>query len=128
MTDKIVVFSTCASEEEAEKLARLVVEQGLAACASIVPNVRSYYRWQGAVETAGEYLLVIKSARRQFAALSAAIERAHSYEVPEVLAVPVVAQGLAACASIVPNVRIYYRWQGAVETAGDSSCARWAQC
>jgi len=89
MTDKIVVFSTCASEEEAEKLARLVVEQGLAACASIVPNVRSYYRWQGAVETAGEYLLVIKSARRQFAALSAAIERAHSYEVPEVLAVPV---------------------------------------
>ena len=91
MTDKIVVFSTCASEEEAEKLARLVVEQGLAACASIVPNVRSYYRWQGAVETAGEYLLVIKSARRQFAALSAAIERAHSYEVPEVLAVPVVA-------------------------------------
>jgi periplasmic divalent cation tolerance protein len=91
MTDKIVVFSTCASEEEAEKLARLVVEQELAACASIVPNVRSYYRWQGAVETAAEYLLVIKSARRQFAALSAALERAHSYEVPEVLAVPVVA-------------------------------------
>src|ERR1035438_10714540 len=91
MTDKIVVFSTCASEEEAEKLARLVVEQGLAACASIVPNVRSYYRWQGAVETAGEYLLVIKSARRQFAALRAALERAHSYEVPEGLAVPVVA-------------------------------------
>ena len=91
MTDKIVVFSTCASAEEAEKLARLVVERRLAACASIVPNVRSCYRWQGAVETAGEYLLVIKSARRQFAALSAALERAHSYEVPEVLAVPVVA-------------------------------------
>jgi periplasmic divalent cation tolerance protein len=91
MTDKIVVFSTCASREEAEKLARLVVEQGLAACASIVPDVRSYYRWQGAVETAGEQLLVIKSARRQFAALAAALERAHSYDVPEVLAMPVVA-------------------------------------
>lgn len=91
MTDKIVVFSTCASEEEAEKLARLVVERELAACATIVPHVRSYYRWHGAVETAGEYLLVIKSARAQFAALSAAIEQAHSYEVPEVLAVPVVA-------------------------------------
>jgi periplasmic divalent cation tolerance protein len=91
MTDKIVVFSTCASQEEAEKLARLVVEQRLAACASIVPNVRSYYRWQGAVETAGEHLLVIKSARRQFAALAAVLERAHSYEVPEVLAMPVVA-------------------------------------
>jgi periplasmic divalent cation tolerance protein len=91
MTDKIVVFSTCASQAEAEKLARLVVERRLAACVSIVPNVRSYYRWRGAVETAGECLLVIKSARRQFAALSAALERAHSYEVPEVLAVPVVA-------------------------------------
>jgi periplasmic divalent cation tolerance protein len=91
MTDKIVVFSTCASREEAEKLARLVVEQGLAACASIVPGVRSYYRWQGAVETAEEHLLVIKSARRQFDSLTAAIERAHSYEVPEVLALSVVA-------------------------------------
>ena len=91
MTDKILVFSTCASQEEAEKLARLVVERGLAACASIVPNVHSYYRWQGAVETASEYMLMIKSARPQFAALSAAIERAHSYEVPEVLAVPVLA-------------------------------------
>jgi periplasmic divalent cation tolerance protein len=91
MTDMILVFSTCASREEAEKLARLVVEQRLAACASIVPNLRSYYRWQGAVETSDEHLLVIKSARGDFAALSAALERAHSYEVPEVLAVPVVA-------------------------------------
>ncbi|MGO9012412.1 MAG: divalent-cation tolerance protein CutA [Bryobacteraceae bacterium] len=91
MTDKIVVFSTCASQEEAEKLARLAVEQGHAACASIVPNVRSYYRWRGTVETAGECLLIIKSARRQFAALCAALERAHAYEVPEVLAMPVVA-------------------------------------
>ena len=104
MTDKIVVFSTCASEEEAEKLARLVVEQGLAACASIVPNVRSYYRWQGAVETAGECLLVIKSARGQFAALSAALERAHSYEVPEVLAVPVVAGSAPYLAWLDANI------------------------
>jgi periplasmic divalent cation tolerance protein len=91
MTDKIVVFSTCASREEAEKLARLLVERQLAACVSILPNVRSIYRWQGALETADEHLLVIKSARRQFAALSAALERAHSYQVPEVLATPVVA-------------------------------------
>jgi periplasmic divalent cation tolerance protein len=86
-----MVFSTCASREEAEKLARLVVERGLAACVSVVPGVRSYYRWRGALETADEHLLVIKSVRRQFPALSAALERAHSYEVPEVLAVPVVA-------------------------------------
>jgi len=91
MTDKIVVFNTCASREEAEKLARLLVEQRLAACVSIVPNVRSYYRWQGAIETADEHLLVIKSARRQFDALTAALDGAHSYQVPEVLAMPVVA-------------------------------------
>jgi len=91
MTDKIVVFSTCASEEEAAKLARLVVDERLAACVTIVPNVRSYYRWQGAVETASEYLLVIKSMRPQFAGLCAALERAHSYEIPEVLALPVIA-------------------------------------
>jgi len=91
MTDKIVVFSTCASPEEAERLAKLMVEEGLAACASIIPSVRSYYRWQGAVETAGECLLVIKSARRQFPALSTLLQRAHSYEVPEVLALPVIA-------------------------------------
>jgi len=91
MTDKIVVLSTCASQEEAEKLAQVVVERGLAACASIVPGVRSYYRWQGAIETASEHLVIIKSARRQFAELSALLERVHSYEVPEVLAVPIVA-------------------------------------
>jgi len=90
VTDKIVVFSTCASEDEAGKLARLVVEQGLAACVSIVPKVRSHFRWRGAVESAEECLLVIKSARSEFAELSAAIERAHSYDVPEVLAIPVV--------------------------------------
>ena len=95
MTDKIVVFSTCASAEEAEKLARQLVEQGLAACANIVPNVRSVYRWRGAVESAAEHLLIIKSARPQFENLCAALERAHSYEVPEVLAVPVVAGSAA---------------------------------
>jgi len=104
MTDKIVVFSTCASQEEAERLARLMVDQGLAACVSIVPNVRSYYRWQGAVETAGEYLLVMKSARRQFEALRAALEQAHSYEVPEVLAVPVVAASAAYLAWLEASI------------------------
>jgi len=89
MTDKIVVFSTCASGEEAEKLARQLVEARLAACVTIVPAARSVYRWRGAIESASECLLVIKSSRPLFAALSAAIGKAHSYEVPEVLAVPV---------------------------------------
>ena len=90
MTDKIVVFSACATEEEAEKIARMLVEARLAACVNIVPGARSIYRWQGAIESAAEWLLIIKSSRQIFARLSAALERAHSYQIPEVLAVPVV--------------------------------------
>ena len=88
-----MVFSTCATEQEAEKLARMLVEARLAACVNIVPGVRSVYRWQGAVETAAEWLLIVKSSRRHFGELCVALEKAHSYEVPEVLAVPVVDGG-----------------------------------
>jgi periplasmic divalent cation tolerance protein len=90
MTDKIVVFTTCASEEEASRIARLLVEERLAACVSVAPGVRSYYRWQGAVESADEWLLIAKSSRALFDALRLAIEKAHSYEVPEIIAMPVV--------------------------------------
>jgi len=90
MTDKIVVLSTCGSEDEAERLARSVVAQHLAACVNVIPRVRSYYRWNGAIESAGEYLLVIKSSRDRMPALLASLEKEHSYEVPEVLALPVV--------------------------------------
>ena len=89
MTDKIVVFSACATEEEAEKIARVLVEARLAACVNIVPGARSIYRWQGAIESAAECLLIIKSSRQIFARLCAALEKAHSYQTPEVLAVPV---------------------------------------
>src|SRR5277367_511474 len=90
MTDKIVVLNTCASEAEAERLARLLLDQRLAACVSIVPRLRSFYRWKGAVEQSEEWLLLIKSSRPLFEALRAALEQAHSNEVPEVLALPVV--------------------------------------
>jgi len=90
MTDAIVVLSTCSSEAEAERLARMLVERRLAACVNVVPGVRSFYRWQGAIESAAEWLLVVKSSRDLFAALASALEQAHSYEVPEVLALPVV--------------------------------------
>ncbi|MBZ5578906.1 MAG: divalent-cation tolerance protein CutA [Acidobacteriia bacterium] len=90
MTDKIVVLSTCSSEEEAGKLARSMVEQHLAACVNVVPRIRSYYRWKGAIESSDEYLLVIKSSRERMAELRAALEKEHSYEVPEVLVLPVV--------------------------------------
>jgi len=90
MTDKIVVLSTCASEEEAGKLARALVEQRVAACVNVIPRVRSYYRWRGEIESGEEYLLVIKSSRVRMPALLAALEKEHSYEVPEVIALPVV--------------------------------------
>ena len=91
MTDQIVVLSTCASEQEAERLARMLVDRRLAACVSVVPGVQSFYRWQGAVQSAAEWLLIVKSSRSLFPALSSALEQEHSYEVPEVLALPVVA-------------------------------------
>lgn len=90
MTDKIVVLSTCATEEEAARLAHLLVEARLAACVTMVPAARSVYRWKGAVESAAECLLIIKSSRQLFESLRAALEKAHTYELPEVLALPVV--------------------------------------
>ena len=89
MTDKIVVLSTCPTQAEAGKLARLLVEQRVAACVNVVPGVSSYYRWQGAIENATEFLLVIKSSRALFPALRSMLEENHSYEVPEVVAIPV---------------------------------------
>lgn len=91
MTDKIVLFSTCSDEKEAEKLARLLVDSRLAACVSVIPGIRSFYRWKGEVEISAECLLLIKSSRENFDALRERLEGAHSYEVPEVLALPVIA-------------------------------------
>ena len=90
MTDKIVIFSTCATEEEAEKLARILLDERLAACVNVIPRIRSYYRWKGAIESADECLLVVKSSRELFSSIGAVLEREHSYEVPELLALPVV--------------------------------------
>jgi periplasmic divalent cation tolerance protein len=85
MTDKIVVLTTCASDEEATRIAR-----SLAACVNVLPAVRSFYRWKGAIEDEQESLLVIKSSRALFDQLRAEIEKLHSYQVPEVIAVPIV--------------------------------------
>lgn len=90
MTDKVVVFSTCDSEEQAGRIARALVEQRLAACVNIVPGARSIYHWKGQVEDAAEWMLIIKSRRDLMDDLRTAIGKIHSYEVPELLAVPVV--------------------------------------
>jgi periplasmic divalent cation tolerance protein len=90
MTDKIVVLSTCASAEEAQRLAHALVEKRLAACVNVIPGMRSVYRWKDAIEDEEEVLLAIKTSRVLLDDLRSEIERLHSYEVPEILAIPVV--------------------------------------
>ncbi|MCC6589681.1 MAG: divalent-cation tolerance protein CutA [Bryobacterales bacterium] len=90
MTDKIVVVSTCEGMEDARRMARRLVEQQLAACVNIIPGATSVYRWKGAVEEASEFLLVIKSSRPLFEALRAELTKIHPYEVPEIVALPIV--------------------------------------
>jgi len=90
MTDKILVYSTCSSAEEAEKLARHLIENRLAACVSAIPQATSYYRWKGQVQQDAEIVLLIKSSRGLFGRLRKEWERLHSYEVPELIAVPIV--------------------------------------
>jgi len=89
MTDKIVVLSTCGSATEAEVIARKLLERHLAACVNVVAGVRSIYRWRGAIEEASEWLLVIKSRRELFSQIRSEVEKLHSYEVPELLALSV---------------------------------------
>jgi periplasmic divalent cation tolerance protein len=83
MTDKRLVLTTCGSLEEARRLAQALVERQLAACVNIVPQIESVYRWRGKVETAAEFLLVIKTTAGAFAALRDALIEIHSYDVPE---------------------------------------------
>jgi len=83
MTDKRIVLSTAGSQEEARKIAHALVEKRLAACVNIVSGVESVYRWQGKLETAEEWLLVIKTTEGVFPALRSALKEMHSYDVPE---------------------------------------------
>jgi periplasmic divalent cation tolerance protein len=92
MTDKLVVLVTCSSAKEAERIARSLVHKRLAACSNILRSpVRSIYRWEEKIESAREVLLIIKTSRRRFPALQATIKRLHSYEVPEIIALPIAA-------------------------------------
>jgi periplasmic divalent cation tolerance protein len=91
VTEAIVVLCTCASEQEALQLANTLVEKRLAACVNVLSPIRSVYRWQGKIEDASEYLLLIKSTGERFPALRDAIVQLHSYDTPEILAISVAA-------------------------------------
>ena len=89
------VTTTLGSRDEADRLAGALVRERLAACVQVVGPIRSTYWWQGAVETAEEWLCLIKTADARYAALEARIKELHSYDVPEIVAVPITA-GAAA--------------------------------
>ena len=81
-----IIFVTSPSAAEAERLAHTLLEEQLAACVNIVPNITSHYRWQGAIETSSELLLIIKTAEPRFEALRTRILELHPYAVPEIIA------------------------------------------
>ena len=86
----VVVLSTVPADERGPALARALVDERLAACVNLVPGLRSIYRWQGALHDDSETLAIIKTTRARLPALLARLPALHPYQVPEVLAVPVV--------------------------------------
>jgi periplasmic divalent cation tolerance protein len=88
--DAIVVLITASSREEADRIARRLVEDRLAACVNIVSQVRSLFVWEGKLSQENEVLLVVKSRRARFQQLATAVKRLHSYSVPEIIALPIV--------------------------------------
>lgn len=93
--ETLLVLTNCPDEETANAIALAVVEAGLAACVNILPRMQSIYRWQGAVESATEIPLFIKSTAANYPALEKLIAGLHPYEVPEIIALPIT-QGLPA--------------------------------
>ena len=91
MADHIQVLTTTGSEREAEAVAALLVERRLAACVQVVGPVSSTYRWQGEVERGREWQCLVKTRAAFYPAVEAAIRDAHSYEEPEILALPILA-------------------------------------
>ncbi len=89
--DAIVVFMTAGSEAEAGRLAEMLVQSNLAACVQILPQMESVYRWKGKVERQGEILIIAKTLRAKFEELERAVRVLHSYETPEIVALPITA-------------------------------------
>jgi periplasmic divalent cation tolerance protein len=89
MADQTLILTTAGSESEARKIAAALVERKLAACVNIVPRIHSIYRWEGKVETAEEYLLLIKTANLRAKEVEAAVRELHSYDLPEVVVISI---------------------------------------
>jgi periplasmic divalent cation tolerance protein len=90
MKEFIVIYVTVGGTEEAGRIARVLVEERLAACVNQVPAVRSTYRWQGQVEQSNEELLIIKTRRDLLASVEKRVRELHSYDLPELIALPII--------------------------------------
>jgi periplasmic divalent cation tolerance protein len=90
MSEQIIVLMTAASQEEADLIAKTLVAEMLAACVNVLPGITSVYRWQGEVQRDAEWLLIAKSRRDVLDALVQRVQALHSYDVPEVIALPLV--------------------------------------
>ena len=91
MTNARIVLTTAGSKEEAARIAHALVERRLAACVNIVPQIESVYRWQGKVETAQEWLLMIKTQADLYERVRDAVKELHSYDLPECVMLEVTA-------------------------------------
>ena len=87
--ENIVVYITAPSEDAAAVIAHALVEQKLAACVNIVRDIRSIYSWQGKIEDDAEVLMIVKTQSKHFDALSEKVKELHSYDVPEIIALPI---------------------------------------
>ncbi|TET56401.1 MAG: divalent-cation tolerance protein CutA [Dehalococcoidia bacterium] len=90
-TDRVVVFITASGEEEAHKIAELLVNGKKAACVNVVPRVDSLFWWKGKLDAAQESLLIVKTKASLFPEIVELVRGAHSYEVPEIIALPIIA-------------------------------------
>ena len=89
--DRIMVMITAGSEEEARKIAELLVKEKKAACVNIVPQVDSLFRWKGKIDSARESLLLVKTRASVVSEIISLVKQAHSYDVPEIIALPIIA-------------------------------------
>jgi len=89
--EHVVVFITIDTAQKAEELAKELVERRLCACVNVVDEVKSIYTWQGKVEKATERLMVVKTKRELFDELARTVKELHPYEVPEIIALPMIA-------------------------------------
>lgn len=89
MTDKIIVFVTCESEEQADRIAETLVSEKLAACVNVVPGIRSCYMWEGELTWSDEVQLLIKTTRGRFGQMRDRVRGIHSYSLPEIVGVTI---------------------------------------